>query len=337
MKRFLAILRARNIEFVRDRSALGWNLAFPGLLILAMWGMFSGGDRNLYVVGVVAPSGEITVEHPFLETRYTQFVPYADMDRAIELVAKHELDLLVDFGDGEVRYWVNLSSPKGYTLERFLMASGDEPKVRVEVEGQETRYLDWLVPGIMGMNMMFSCLFGLGYVIVRYRKNGYLKRLYATPLSALEFLAAQVLSRLLLVLVVTAAVLVAAVYLLDVRMAGSWFDLTVVGTVGSLALISLGLLVSARVNSEELAGGILNLITWPMMLFSGVWFSLEAVDPIFQSAAKVFPLTHMLIAARAVMLDGAGLLDVMPELVWLGSMSAVFIIVAAAMFRWKAD
>jgi hypothetical protein len=281
MRRFLAVLRARNIEFIRDRSALGWNLAFPGLLILGMWGMFSGGDRTMYTVGVLQADETITVEHEFLDTRYTHFVPYADEQRAIELVAKHELDLLVAFGDGEVRYWVNLSSPKGYTMERFLMAAGEEAKVRVEVEGQQTRYLDWLVPGIMGMNMMFSCLFGLGYVIVRYRKNGlnmmfsclfglgyvivryrkngYLKRLYATPLSALEFLAAQVLSRLLLVMIVTAVVLIAAVLLLDIRMVGSWLDLTIVGTVGSLALISLGLLVSARVNSEELAGGILNI------------------------------------------------------------------------------
>jgi ABC-2 type transport system permease protein len=337
MKRFLAVLRARNIEFVRDRSALGWNLAFPGLLILGMWGMFSGGDRTLYTVGVLEPSGAITVEHEFLETRYTQFVAYEDEARAIELVAKHELDLLVAFDDGEVRYWVNLSSPKGYTLERFLIATGDEAKVRVEVEGRQTRYLDWLVPGILGMNMMFSCLFGLGYVIVRYRKNGYLKRLYATPLSALEFLAAQVLSRLFLVMAVSAVVLVAAVLLLDVRMAGSWFTLSVVGAVGSLALISLGLLVSARVSSEELAGGLLNLITWPMMLVSGVWFSLEGMNPVFQNAAMAFPLTHMLSAARAVMLDGAGLADVAPQMTWLLLMSLVFTLVAAATFRWKAD
>jgi ABC-2 type transport system permease protein len=337
MKRFLAILRARNIEFIRDRSALSWNLLFPALLILGMWGMFSSGDRAMYTVGVLTVDGEITTEHEFLETRYTRFVPYADMDRAIDLVAKHELDLLVDFGDDEIRYWVNLSSPKGYTLERFLMAAGDETKVRVPVTGQQTRYLDWLVPGILGMNMMFSCLFGLGYVVVRYRKNGYLKRLYATPLTPLEFLTAQVVSRLLLVLSVTAVVLVAAVQLLDIRMAGSWIDLAIVGTVGSMALISLGLLVAARINSEELAGGILNMITWPMMLVSGVWFSLEGLNPMFQNAAMAFPLTHMLRAARAVMLEGAGLGEVFPELAWLAAMSLVFLLLAAAMFRWKAD
>lgn len=337
MKRFRAVLRARNLEFIRDRSSFGWNIAFPVLLILGMWAMFSGDGRDMYKVGVITDGGGISAEHPFLETRYTQFVPYAELDEALARIADHELDLLVQFAESETRYWVNSSSPKGYTLERFLMAVGAEPKVRQEIEGEQTRYIDWLVPGILGMNMMFSCLFGIGYVIVRYRKNGYLKRLYATPLNALEYLSAQVVSRLFLVMAINSVVLVAAVYLLDLRMDGSWITLGLVGVLGSLSLISMGLIVGARVQSEELAGGLLNLITWPMMLVSGVWFSLEGLDPAFQQAAMIFPLTHMLEAARAVMLDGAGLAQIWMPMTAMGAMTAFFMLASAAIFRWQMD
>src|SRR5207249_448945 len=95
------------------------------------------------------------------------------------------------------RYWVNTDSPKGYIVEKLLLAA-EPAAVREPVSGAAVRYVDWLFPGILGMNMMFSCPFGGGYVVLRYRKSGFLKRLHATPLSAFEFLSAQVLSRLTL-------------------------------------------------------------------------------------------------------------------------------------------
>ena len=94
-----------------------------------------------------------------------------------------------------MRYWVNTDSPKGYVVEKLLRAEHPAPSAK-PVTGAAVRYVDWLFPGILGMNMMFSCLFGVGYVVVRYRKSGFLKRLHATPLTAFEFLSAQVLSRL---------------------------------------------------------------------------------------------------------------------------------------------
>ncbi len=108
-----------------------------------------------------------------------------------------EIDLLLDL-DGATRYWVNTDSPKGYIVEKLLLAA-DPGARRQPVTGQAIPYVDWLFPGILAMNMMFSCLFGVGYVVLRYRKSGFLKRLHATPLTAFEFLSAQVLSRLSLI------------------------------------------------------------------------------------------------------------------------------------------
>ena len=264
---------------MRDRSSLSWNIVLPVLLMIGLSFIFSGGDRAQYTVGVLQDGKTVDGEgHPFFETRYIDFVAVQGEDEAFRKIARHQLDLLVDL-EPPARYWVNPDSPKGYYAELALLQSDKNGEItKQQIEGEPVRYVDWVLPGILGMNMMFSCLFGVGYVVVRYRKNGFLKRLRATPLRSVEFIVAQVASRLLLILAITAFVYVGTSFFLDIRMEGSNVTLFLVAAAGAISLISLGLLVAARVTSEELAGGLLNLATWPMMLLSGVWFSLESAS-----------------------------------------------------------
>ena len=170
MRRFLTVLHARNIEFVRDRSALAWGIIFPLLLMLGFAMIFDSGDQDLYKVGMIGEGS-----HSFLESRYIQFIPFEDQQSAITKVERHQIDLLINVQ--QQRYWINSTSPTGYVAEKILLASGGEPLQQALVTGKEIRYIDWLIPGVLGMNMMFSALFGIGFVIVRYRKNGVLKRL----------------------------------------------------------------------------------------------------------------------------------------------------------------
>ncbi|NQV86278.1 MAG: ABC transporter permease, partial [Woeseiaceae bacterium] len=312
LQRIFAIFQARNREFLRDRAAMSWNLILPIALMFGLSFAF-GNDRDAYTVGVMQEGKEInTDDHAFLKTQYIHFVAYDDMNMALRKVSRHQLDLLVEFGESP-RYWVNSESPKGYFAEIALLqsASGEEVLIdKQQITGVAVGYADWLLPGILGMNMMFSCLFGVGYVVVRYRKNGFLKRLRATPLTSFEFIAAQVASRLVLILLITSFIYTGTHLILHTRMEGSYFTLFLIGLVGAISLISLGLVISARVTSEELAGGLLNLINWPMMMLSGVWFSLEGAPDAVRMVANIFPLTHVLNSARSVMLDGATLADV---------------------------
>ncbi len=337
LRRIYAIFVSRNREFVRDRSSLAWNLLLPVALVFGLSFAFDG-QRDEYTVGVLQDEDVVdTSSHPFLETRYVRFVPYDELDEALRKVERHQLDLLVDVGP-PTRYWVNPTAPKGYFVEFALLQSSAGPPqnvIKEQIEGDAIRYADWVLPGILGMNMMFSCLFGVGYVVVRYRKNGFLKRLRATPLTSLEFITAQVASRMVLIMVITAFVYTGTHLLLDTRMEGSYATLFLVGLVGAVSMVSLGLIVSARVTSEELAGGMLNLINWPMMLLSGVWFSLEGTGTVVRNISQVFPLTHILDSARAVMLDGATFFDVAPSLGALVVQSAVFLAIGAAIFRWE--
>ena len=337
LRRIYAIFVSRNREFLRDRSSLAWNLLLPVALVFGLSFAFDG-QRDEYTVGVLQSDAEIdTSVHPFLETRFVRFVPYEDIDAALVKVERHQLDLLIDPGP-PARYWINPDAAKGYFVEFALLQSVADSNARVvkeQITGDPVRYSDWILPGILGMNMMFSCLFGVGYVVVRYRKNGFLKRLRATPLTSLEFISAQVASRLVLIMIITTFVYTGTHLLLDTRMEGSYVTLFLVGLVGAVSLVSLGLLVAARVTSEELAGGLLNLVNWPMMMLSGVWFSLEGTGETLQRISNIFPLTHVLRAARAVSLDGASFVDVAPSLAALTALSALFLVVGAAIFRWE--
>lgn len=329
LRRLFAVFWARNKEFLRDRAAMGWNLVFPFLIVAGFAFAFTGGPAPMYKVGVYGPMPK----GGFFATDYVKFFPVKDLDATVVKVERHQLDLLLD--TTHQRYWVNSKSPHGYFLEKLLHDSPQSGYHKQVVSGRQIRYVDWLIAGVIGMNVMFSALYGVGYVIVRYRKNGVLKRLKATPLSALEFLTAQVASRLWLILAVAAVVLFGTNLFVHFAMYGSYLLLFLVFAMGAICMISMGLLIAARIASEELAEGLLNLISWPMMFLSGVWFSLEGANPWVQKLAQVFPLTHMITAARAVMLDGAGFAQIAPELGVLLAMTVGFLIIGAAMFRWE--
>lgn len=335
-QRFWAVFLCRNREFLRDRSSLTWNLLLPLSLMAGFAAAFSGPNLYLYKVGVLgaADPSDPGQSSAFFQTRYVQFIPATSLATALPKVERHQLDFLIE--PASRRYWINDQSPKGYLLERILRGADAAASYHKQtVSGRIIRYVDWVAPGVLAMNMMFSCLFGVGYVIVRYRKNGVLKRLKATPLTPLEFLAAQIASRLWLALVSTILVFAGAQWALDLPMYGSYWLLLLVFLIGAISLISLGLVIAARTTSDELAAGLLNAISWPMTFLSGVWFSLEGVHPTLQFCARFAPLTHIIDAARAIMLEGANLAAVSGHLLVLSAMSLAGLGAAAWLFRWE--
>ncbi len=335
LQRFLALLRTRNKEFWRDKSSLSWNILMPVLIVAGFAFAFSGDVGTEYKVAVYQKDKASSAANTFLQTRYIEFydVSPSQLTDTISKVQRHQVDMLFDANSG--KYWINEQSPKGYLLEKILLSGSANGFARQTVSGRPVRYIDWLVPGILSMNMMFSALFGVGFVIVRYRKNGMLKRLKATPITAFEYLSAQVVSRLILIMLVTAFVFYGTHLFVDFMMNGSHLALFLVFALGALNMISLGLIIAARISSEETAGGLLNLFSWPMMFFSGVWFSLEGAAPVMQQIAEVFPLTHVTAAARAIMIDGAMLADVSYHLVILVVETMVFMFLGAKFFKWE--
>ncbi|MCK5666556.1 MAG: ABC transporter permease, partial [Thiotrichaceae bacterium] len=175
----------------------------------------------------------------------------------------------------------------------------------------------------------------VGWVVVRYRKNGVLRRLQATPLTPFEFLSAQVIARMIIVTAVTLMVFLGADLVVDFTMRGSYLALFLVFFSGAACLTSMGLMVATRLRTEEVADGLLNLLSWPMMIFSGVWFSMEGTHPVAQFISQMFPLTHLVDASRRIMIDGAGVSAVAFEIGLLSGLTLLLLLTASRLFRWS--
>jgi ABC-2 type transport system permease protein len=346
IRRIWSMIVARNREFFRDREAFGWNFMFPFLLIGGFAIIFGSDYSSGYKVGLF-PCGQAgqgisqeCIPEKLRGVRLIQYIACGDLDQGLEKIKNNKYDMLIDIGARPYRYWISDTSPKGYTVEKLVMAAlqphGPAELVRQKsVSARQGRYIDWLFPGILGMNIMFSALYGVGFVVVRYRKNGVLKRLKATPLTPFEYLSAQMLSRLFLLIFTLSILWIGCDLIFDFKMEGSYLDLAVIFLAGCLSLTAMGLVVASRGTSEEFTNGLLNFITWPMMFLSEVWFSIEGAPHWVKAFAKLFPLTHMLTAVRKIMNDGAGLIDVSPELAVLTGMTLIFLIIGAWLFSWN--
>ncbi len=338
MKQLFALFWARNKEFYRDKGSLVWAFVMPPLILGVVALAFSRGDQTLFNIGLYGDNESLpaTLQTENLKHSFHS-VHYDNLAKAIQRVQYHQLDLLIQPSDTiqPGKYWINQSSQKGLVVEQLLLNNSTEKWQKEPVSGREIRYVDWAIPGILAMNLMFSGLYGIGYVIVRYRKNGVLKRLQATPITPLQYLGAQMLSRLCIMITVSTLVFAGAKLLLDFVMLGNYLELFMVAVLGMLAILSLGLIVAARIATEELANGLINLMTFPMMLLSEIWFSLDGAPEWMNAISNALPLTHLVKAARAIMLEGATFTDISIHIAALVTMTTVFLAIAAGLFKWR--
>jgi ABC-type multidrug transport system permease subunit len=336
---------ARNHEFFRDKAAFGWNFAFPFLIIIGFGIMFGKHDLKQFKIGVFPEAGKAVVftgtniPQSLQTNTRLQFIPFADRSAGEDMLRHQKIDLLVDKTSPKHAYWINDTSPNGYLAEQIYLASflpkNRQVAQKEVIRGEQVRYIDWFFPGIMAMNMMFSALWGVGYIVVRYRKNGALKRLKATPLTAFEYVSAQMLSRIFLLMFTLVVVWFGSDMIFHFRVHGSYVLIFSLFLLGGLNLSGLGLVLAARGTSEEFTSGVLNFISWPMMFLSQVWFSLEGAPKWVRTVSEIFPLTHLIKAVRKVMNDGATISAVRPEIIFLVLTTILFLIVAALIFSWN--
>lgn len=335
-----AIVHARNLEFFRDKAALSWNILFPLLLIAGVYFGFNDLAKYSFKIGIIGEVSDLKKELINLPVSDLEFVNYLKVEnqaKGLKSLSRFGLDMLID--PSHKTYWFNKESKEGYFLDKLIQKSvaGNFIYTRIDLENTPVRYADWVWIGILVINVMYGCLYGIGYVIVRYRKNGHLKRLQVTPITVTQFVAAQVVSRLGIVFVSTLVVVLGCYLLLKPKLALplDFSSLTLVLLVGTLSFISLGLLLCSRVTSEELSRGLIELVSWPMLICSGAWFSLEGTHPWLQKFAYILPSTHFIEALRQIALYGATLSDVMRNIHFLAGSSFLFFLVGITLFKWQ--
>lgn len=348
-RRFRSIFMARNKEFYRDIGALAWTFIFPLFIIIGFSYMFKLNEEGLYKVAYIKPqamtSAGAKIKQLLANPDFSQikFVESQTLDEGMTKLNHHQIDLLVSFTTAPHQVWTNSSSPKSHIAEKLFIthfyqksAAYPDELQRKEISQKGISYIDWLFPGLLTMNVMWMALWGVGWIIVRQRKLGILKRFKASPLTALEYLLAQMSSRLFL-LFTTGILLFSLSHLIHpFQTLGSYVDLLIFYLLGSFALSSVGLLVAARISSDELANGLLNMLSFPMMFLSEIWFSLEGSPEWVRYLAKCLPLWHMTDSMRKVMNEGYTLAQLQEPFWMLIGMSVIFTSIGAATFKWTS-
>ena len=333
IRRFGAILIARNKEFYRDTGALGWTILFPILMVISFAFIFDI-DHQPLMKGIHWHQSS-PPEIPGLK-----WIATTNLELAKRKLQRHKIDLLYDDSGGKVSYWLNSDSTKSQIVETLLLAkinsssTPNTPVIRSELQGRKIKYIDWLFPGLICMNVMWMALWGVGWVVVRQRKLGVLKRLKASPVKAVEYLSAQLASRLLILVLTGIFIFVFGHLIYPFQTLGSYLDLFIVYVLGCLSMSSFGLIIAARITSDELASGILNLIGFPMMFLSEIWFSLEGSAPWVHKLAYGIPLWHMTDAMRRIITEGASISQVWDSVTLMLTISVIFLVIGSSIFKW---
>lgn len=339
--RQLTVTRVR--VMLREPEIIFWVFAFPIFLAMGLGLAFS--DPTPERIPVAVEAG--TLDEEMLE-RMSALDPDLQLqtlspDEAADALRRGEVALVLARLDGEVTFRFDPSRSEGRTAraatDRALQeAAGGTRPVTIrsqEVEQSGQRYIDWLIPGIIGFNLMSTGLWGVGFYVTQSRQSLQLKRLVATPMPRGYFLLAQILARFFFLLVEVPLLVFFAWLVFGVEMAGDALSLAVVVLLGAACFSGLGLLACSRARTTEGVSGIINVIIMPMVVLSGVFFSParfpEAVQPLIQ----VLPLTALNDALRAVYNDGLPITAAAGELGLLSLWTAAAFFLALRLFRWQ--
>jgi ABC-type multidrug transport system permease subunit len=322
-----------------------WVFIFPVLLAAGLGIAFRNQGPERTVVGVIA-EGSAPAEKVVQALRREPELKVSVLgDSAAALALRTgDVALVVQSVRGtDVEYRYDDTRPEGRTA-RFLVddalqrAAGRRDPLPVRerlVRERGARYIDFLVPGLLGMNLMGSGIWGVGFAIVDARKKRLLKRLIATPMSRAQYLASFVLSRLTLLVIEVGLLLGFGVLVFGVPLRGSIPLLLMLCLLASLSFTSLGLLVASRAQTMEGASGLMNLVMLPMWIFSGVFFSASRFPEQIQPLIQALPLTAVINALRGTILRGAGWQDVAPEVAVILLWMAGSFLLALKLFRWR--
>ena len=338
------LTRVRYREFFREPEAVFWVFIFPVLLAAGLGIAFRNRAADRVGVAVVnAGPGAAELAGALRRTKELD-VSLLDDSAAVEALRIGNVAVLVvPSGRQGVTYRYDDSRPESRSarllVDDVLQRSagrGDPVGVREQlVHEPGARYIDFLVPGLLGMNLMGSGIWGLGFAIVDARKKRLLKRLIATPMSRAQYLASFVLSRLTLLVLEVCLLLGFGVLVFGVPLRGSLPLLLLICLLSSLAFASLGLLIASRAQTMEGASGLMNLVMLPMWIFSGVFFSASRFPDQIQPIIQALPLTAVINALRANMLRGAGWHMVAGELAIIAAWMVGSFLLALRLFRWR--
>ena len=338
----LTLVRFR--EFIREPEAVFWTFVFPVLLAAGLGIAFRQRGPDVLPVGVVARPNSAAIVQTLKKDSTLSVQSFDDSAGAKALrTGKITLLLVPTIRPDSVRYIYDKSRGEAANARVIVDRAVQSGAGRVDpVRSSDTfvtepgsRYIDFLVPGLLGMNLMGSSIWGLGFTIVTARSKKLLKRLMATPMSRAQYLASFLCSRLIFLILEIVTLLGFGHWAFGVPLRGSLGTLLLICFLAALSFGGLGLLSASRARTTEAVSGIMNFIMLPMWIFSGVFFSSANFPHAVQPFIKLLPLTAVNDALRLNMLEGASLAAVSPQLLVIIVWGLVTFFAALKLFRWR--
>jgi len=336
------LTRARTMGFLREPEAVFWVFVFPILLALALGIAFRTQKPQPLPVGVAAGT-TAAVREALATAAELRVVPLAS-DAEAERALRNGTIVALVHGEAGASRVVYDPTRQENQLARMLIedtlqrAAGREDPARIEAitrTQRGTRYIDFLLPGLIGMNLLGTGMWGVGFPIATARQQKLLKRYMATPMRRGEYLLSFLFARLLWLLLEVAALCLFGRLVFGIGMDGSWPAFISVVLAGALSFSALGLLVVSRAKTIEAVSGLMNVAMLPMWLLSGTFFASSRFPQVVQPFVQALPLTAVNNSLRALMNDGLGFAAVTPSLALLAAWGLVSFVVALRIFRWE--
>lgn len=339
----LTLVRFR--EFIREPEAVFWTFVFPILLAAGLGIAFRQRGPDKVQIGVVtsAPASAAVIQS--LKADSTLVVTTYDDSAAALALRTGKVALLVLPGSvkDSVHYVYDRGRSEAVNARLMVDRAVQTGAGRVDaVRATDTyvteagsRYIDFLIPGLLGMNLMGSSIWGLGFSIVTARSKKLLKRLMATPMSRAQYLLSYMCSRLVFLILEVVTLVGFGHWAFGVPLRGSVVTLFLICLLGAISFGGLGLLTASRAKTTEAVSGIMNFIMLPMWIFSGVFFSSANFPNAVQPFIRILPLTAVNDALRANMLEGATFAAVTPQMVIILVWGVVTFFAALKLFRWR--
>jgi ABC-type multidrug transport system permease subunit len=341
---YLHLLMARMKELQREPEVIFWVFAFPLLLALGLGIAFRNKPADVPSVAIAAGSRAQATQQMLL--RWHQKINSQILDQSDALnrfrLGKYDI-VIIPNGDSGFEYRYDPARPesvlaKAEVDDALQSAAGRKDPLPTSTRTSSepgSRYIDFLIPGLLGMNLMNSGMWGIGFALVEMRQRKLLKRFVATPMRRSDFLLALTSSRLVLMIIEVALLLGFGVLVFHMRVLGSWLSIMLIGAIGAITFGGLGLLTASRAQKIESVSGLINLVMMPMWIFSGVFFSYERFPALVQPLIRALPLTALNDSLRAIVLEGAPLSAQGWRLLVLILWGGISFLLALRWFRWN--
>jgi len=326
--------------FYREPEAMFWTYGFPVLLTIGLGVAFRNKPPEKVPVAIQnAPA--LDGIRKTLEADSSFQVRMAKVAQCELWIRKGEVDVALLQGD-PLEYHFDPTRPEATVArlkidEAIQRAAGRTDVVPVKdahVTAPGARYIDFLIPGLLGMNLMGGGLWGIGFVTVDMRIRKLLKRMVATPMKKRDFFFSLVASRMAFTVPEVLLLMFTGWLLFRVAIEGTWLNIAVVCVIGALSFAGIGLFCASRARKIETISGLMNAVMLPMWIFSGIFFSAKRFPEIMQPFIQALPLTQLINALRAVITDGASLSSQWIPLSILASYGLVSFALALRWFRW---